>query len=116
MHMFRSIDRSLRPTGHMPRIILRLCGFLCVRDAGPRGTKSLYDHLIAVYSADICMLLVDLLVHISREVKFDFLPRVSFGYSGSCVFNEITCKSGILGGYLKDGQLTLINTKASSIS
>ena len=62
------------------------------------------------------MLLVDLLVHISREVKFDFLPRVSFGYSGSCGFNEITCTSGILGGYLKDGQLTLINTKASSIS
>ena len=53
----------------------------------------MYDHLIAVYSADICMLLVDLLVHISREVKFDFLPSVSFRYSGSCVFNEITCKS-----------------------
>ena len=35
----RSIDRSLRPTGSMPRIILRLEEFLCVRDAGSRGNK-----------------------------------------------------------------------------
>ena len=79
-------------------------------------TKSLYEHLIAVYKTDSCMLLVYLHVHISREVKFDFLPSVSFGYSGSGGFNETTCMSRILRGYLKDGQLTLINTKASSIS
>ena len=35
----RLIDRSLPPTGRMPWIILRLWGFLCVRDAGRRGNK-----------------------------------------------------------------------------
>ena len=35
----RSIDRSLCPTGRMPRTFLRLWGFLCVRDAGHRGNK-----------------------------------------------------------------------------
>ena len=40
MHMFRSIDRSLRPTGRIPWInILHLWGFLCIRDAGRRGNK-----------------------------------------------------------------------------
>ena len=39
IHMFRSIDRSLLPTGCMPSIILYLWGFLCVGDAGRRGTK-----------------------------------------------------------------------------
>ena len=33
------IDRSLRPTGRMPWTVLRLWGFLCVRDAGRRGNK-----------------------------------------------------------------------------
>ena len=33
------IDRSLRPTGRMPWTVLRLYGFLCVRDAGRRGNK-----------------------------------------------------------------------------
>ena len=37
--MFRSINWSLSPMGHMPWIILRLWGFLCVRNAGGRGTK-----------------------------------------------------------------------------
>ena len=37
--MFRSIDRSLRPTGRMPWITLRLWRFLYVRDA--EVTKSL---------------------------------------------------------------------------
>ena len=59
---------------------------------------------------------VDLLVDISRDMKFDYLTSVSFGHSGGCGFSEITCKSRILGAYLKDGQLTLISTKASSIS
>ena len=36
---FRSINRSLRPTGRMPQIILRLWGFLCVKDAGHSGNK-----------------------------------------------------------------------------
>ena len=29
--IFKSIDRSLHPTGHMPWIIFHLCRFLCVR-------------------------------------------------------------------------------------
>ena len=33
------IDRSLRPAERMSLIILRLWGFLCVRDAGRRGNK-----------------------------------------------------------------------------
>lgn len=37
--IFISIDRSLGPTGGMPQIILRLWGFLCVRDVGRRGNK-----------------------------------------------------------------------------
>ena len=35
----RSIDQSLNPTGCIPDIILRLCGFLCIRHAGCRGKK-----------------------------------------------------------------------------
>ena len=97
------------------------CAFGDFYSSGKRDAQvpeSLYDHLIAVYSADICMfkVLVDLLVHISREVKYDFLPSVRFEYFGSCGFNEITCSSRSLRGYLIDRQLTLINTKASSIS
>ena len=38
-NIFKLINRSLRPTGPMPQIILRLLGFLCVRDAGRRGNK-----------------------------------------------------------------------------
>ena len=38
IHMFRSIDWPLHPTGCMPWIILLLWEFLCVRDAGRRGT------------------------------------------------------------------------------
>ena len=37
--MFRSINRSLRPTGCMPWIIWRLGGFLFVKDAACRGNK-----------------------------------------------------------------------------
>ena len=37
--MFRLFDRSLHPMGCMPWIILRLWGFLCIRDAGCRGNK-----------------------------------------------------------------------------
>ena len=36
---FKSIDHSLHLTGHMPWYILRLWGFLCIRDAGYRGNK-----------------------------------------------------------------------------
>ena len=32
-------NRSLRPTGPMPQIILRLLGFLCLGYAGRRGNK-----------------------------------------------------------------------------
>ena len=39
IHMFRSIDQSLRPMGCMPRILLHLWAFLCVREAGHRGNK-----------------------------------------------------------------------------
>ena len=39
IHMFRLIEQSLCPTGCMPWIILCLCGFLCVSDAGCRGNK-----------------------------------------------------------------------------
>ena len=39
IHMFRLIERSLRPTGCMPWIIVCLCGFLCVSDAGCRGNE-----------------------------------------------------------------------------
>ena len=35
----QSIDRSLRPTGHMPWIILHHWGFLCVRDPRRWGNK-----------------------------------------------------------------------------
>ena len=42
--IFRSIDRSLRPIGHMPWLILHLWGFLCIREGGRRGNK------ITVYS------------------------------------------------------------------
>ena len=42
--IFRSIDRSLCPTGHMPWFILRLWRFLYIREAGRRGYK------ITVYS------------------------------------------------------------------
>ena len=38
-NFFRSINRSLRSTERMPQIILRLRGFLCVRDAGHSGNK-----------------------------------------------------------------------------
>ena len=38
-NIFRSIDQSLCPTGHMPQNYLRLWGFLCVRDTGCRGRK-----------------------------------------------------------------------------
>ena len=38
IHMFRSRYRSLHPIGRMPWIILLLWGFLCVRDAGRRGS------------------------------------------------------------------------------
>ena len=38
IHMFRSIDQSLHPTGCMPWILLLLWEFLCVMDAGRRGT------------------------------------------------------------------------------
>ena len=38
-NVFRSIHRTLRPTGRRPWIILRLWGFLCVMDAGGRGNK-----------------------------------------------------------------------------
>ena len=34
IHMFRLIEQSLCPAGCMPWIILCLCGFLCVSDAG----------------------------------------------------------------------------------
>ena len=37
--MFRSINRSLHPTGRTPWIILRLWGFLFVKDAACRGNK-----------------------------------------------------------------------------
>ena len=39
IHMFRSIDQSLRPMGCMPRILLHLWAFLCIREAGHRGNK-----------------------------------------------------------------------------
>ena len=40
IHMFRSIDQSLHPTGCMPWIIiLHLWGFSCVGDAGRRLRK-----------------------------------------------------------------------------
>ena len=35
----RSISRSLRPTGSIPKIILCLWGFLCIRDTRRRGNK-----------------------------------------------------------------------------
>ena len=38
-NIFKLINRSLRPTGPMPQIILRLLGFSRVRDAGRRGNK-----------------------------------------------------------------------------
>ena len=38
IHTFRSRYRSLHPIGCMPWIILLLRGFLCVRDAGRRGS------------------------------------------------------------------------------
>ena len=38
-NVFRSIHRTLRPTGRRPWIILCLWGFLCVMDAGRRGNK-----------------------------------------------------------------------------
>ena len=38
-NVFRSIHRTLRPTGRRPWIILRLWRFLCVMDAGRRGNK-----------------------------------------------------------------------------
>ena len=38
-NVFRSIHRTLRPTGRRPWIILRLWGFLCVMDAGRRCNK-----------------------------------------------------------------------------
>ena len=38
-----SSHRSLRPMGRIPQITLRLWGFLCIRDAGHRGNKSLKD-------------------------------------------------------------------------
>ena len=38
IHMFRSRYRSLHPIGCMPWIILLLWGFLCIRDAGCRGS------------------------------------------------------------------------------
>ena len=38
-NIFRSIDQSLRPTGRLPWIILRLWRFLYVRDAGRRDNK-----------------------------------------------------------------------------
>ena len=41
LQKYRSIDQSLRSTGRMPWIILRLWGFLCVRDADAEVTKSL---------------------------------------------------------------------------
>ena len=39
----QSIDHSLNPMGHVPLYILRLWGFLCIRDAcaGTEVTKSL---------------------------------------------------------------------------
>ena len=41
------IDPSLRPTECMPRIILCLWGFLCVKDEGHRGNKITgYHHII----------------------------------------------------------------------
>ena len=47
---FKSIDHSLHPTGRVPWIILRLWGFLCVRDPGHRGNK------ITVWYERICRL------------------------------------------------------------
>ena len=44
IHMFRSINWSLRPTGRMPWIILGLWGLLCVRDAGGRDNKIAASH------------------------------------------------------------------------
>ena len=41
LQKYRSIDQSLRSTARMPWIILRLWGFLCVRDADAEVTKSL---------------------------------------------------------------------------
>jgi len=37
--IFKSIDHSLHPMGHMLWIILCLWGFLCLRDVGSRGNK-----------------------------------------------------------------------------
>ena len=37
--MLRLINWSLCPMGRMPWIILRLWGFVCIRDAGSRGNK-----------------------------------------------------------------------------
>ena len=46
INMFRAIDWSLHPTGRMPWInYLVSWGFLCIRDAGHRGNKSLYERL-----------------------------------------------------------------------
>ena len=39
IHMFRSVNQSLHPTGCMSWNILHLWGFFCVRDAGYRGSK-----------------------------------------------------------------------------
>ena len=47
-NIFRSIDRSLRSTGRMPWIILRLRGFLCVREAGRR-----YNKITAWYPSEL---------------------------------------------------------------
>lgn len=44
IHMFRSIDWSLRLTRRMPGIILCLCGFLCVKNAGCSGNKITGQH------------------------------------------------------------------------
>ena len=47
-NILRTINLSLRLTGHIRQIILCLWGFLCVRDAGCRDNKitALSNHLI----------------------------------------------------------------------
>ena len=118
MHTFRSIDRSLHPTGRMPWIILRLWGFLFVREARRTGTR------ITVWPFNSCLLSRHLHVQSTSRFTCPYFTGSEIWFSSKCPFwvfwklrfNEITCSSRTLRGYLIDRQLTLINTKASSIS
>ena len=74
------IDHSLHPTGHMPRIILHLWGFLCIRDAGCRdniitGIMTLIHSVSWLLSLNAILWIIWLSAATQHSTKLILLPH-----------------------------------------